>query len=377
MRIAIVAEDYYPQVGGIAEHVHNLALQLLASGHTVGVIGSHMRTARALDLTRPYAVYRIGQSVVFYANGGVCRMTVGRGLGRQLEAVLRDERFDVVHLHGPLAPTFGLVTPPAARRAGIPLVGTFHSWFPRSAAFRVFRRPLQRRLDMHAAVIAVSQPVADAHARYFEASWEIIPNGVNTGVYHPDGRGPASSAPPDGPQLLYLHRLEPRNHLPTLIAAMPRILGSYPNAKLMVAGEGPWRRYYEHLVAGAGIAASVRFLGRVANPVDHYRAADLYLCPTTRAGFGITLLEAMACGTPIVVADNPGFRAVLDGGQEGIRVPHDQPAAWAEAVVQLLGDPARRQAMGAAGVAKATRYAWPAVTARVLRVYERVVTRSV
>ncbi len=376
MRIALVAEDYYPQVGGIAEHVHNLALQLQASGHVVSVIGSHMKGDRAQDLTRPYQVHRIGQSVVIYANGGVSRVTVGRALGRRLEAVLREGRFDVVHLHGPLALTFGLVTPPAAQRAGVPLVGTFHSWFPGSAAYRILKRPLQRRLAMHAAVIAVSQPVADAHARYFEADWEVIPNGVNTGLFHPDGRGPASPTSPDGARLLYLHRLEPRNHLTTLIAAMPRILASYPDTKLMVAGDGPWRRFYERLAVGQGLVSSVRFLGRVANPVEYYRAADLYLCPTMRAGFGITLLEAMACGTPIVAAYNPGFRAVLDGGQEGIRLPHDQPAAWAEAIVELLGDPARRQVMGAAGIAKASRYAWPRVAAQVLRVYERVVKQS-
>jgi phosphatidylinositol alpha-mannosyltransferase len=376
MRIALVAEDYYPQIGGIAEHVHNLALQLQASGHTVGVIGSHMAGDRAEDRTRPYPVHRLGRSVVIYANGGISRITAGRSLGRRLEALLRQERFDIVHVHGALAFTFGFITPLAAARAGVPLVGTFHSWFPRSFGYRILKRPLQRRLDMHAAVIAVSRPVAEVHARYFHADWEIIPNGVNTKLYHPNGRGSALHAFPDGPRLLYLHRLEPRNHLGTLIAAMPRILRSYPHARLMVAGDGPWRPYYERYASGQAVASSVHFLGRVANPVEQYQAADLYLCPTMRAGFGITLLEAMACGTPIVVADNPGFRWVLDGGQEGVRLPHDQPVAWADAIVDLLGDPVRRQAMGTAGVAKASRFAWPEVAARVLRVYERVMKRS-
>src|SRR5579872_6551077 len=109
MRIALVAEDYYPQVGGIAEHVHHLALELGARGHSVGVIGSHMAGAAEQDRTRPYAVHRIGRSVVIYANGGISRVTVGRRLGKNLEELLRAERFDVVHLHGPLAFTFGVV----------------------------------------------------------------------------------------------------------------------------------------------------------------------------------------------------------------------------------------------------------------------------
>ncbi|HUK20239.1 MAG TPA: glycosyltransferase family 4 protein [Gemmatimonadales bacterium] len=371
MRIALIAEDYYPQVGGIAEHVHHLALELERMGHTATVIGSHMAGDAAQDRTRPYAVHRIGRSVVIYANGGISRITVGMRLRRQLVALLSRGQFDVVHVHGPLALTFGVITPVAARRAGIPLVGTFHSWFPRSRGYRLFRRGLQRRLDLHRAVIAVSEPVALAHARYFRADWQIIPNGVNTGWYHPNGRDGRRDLRASGPRLLYLHRLEPRNNLGTLIAAMPRILAAYPNAELVVAGDGPWRSYYERQARSFG--DRVRFLGTVSDPAECYRAADLYLCPTMRAGFGITLLEAMACGTPIVVADNPGFRYVLDGGKAGIRLPHDKPEAWGDAVVELLGDAARREAMGKAGVQKAGEFAWPVVAQKIVQVYERVV----
>ncbi|HUL50329.1 MAG TPA: glycosyltransferase family 4 protein [Gemmatimonadales bacterium] len=370
MRVALIAEDYYPQVGGIAEHVHHLALELGRMGHAVAVIGSHMAGDNEQDRTRPYAVHRVGRSVMIYANGGISRVTFGLRLRSDLEAVLRAGHFDIVHLHGPLAFSFGFVTPVAAVRTGIPLVGTFHSWFPRSLGYRLLQRECQRRLDMHRAVIAVSEPVAVAHARYFRADWQIIPNGVNTTWYHPNGRDGRRDLRASGPRLLYLHRLEPRNNLGTLIAAMPRILAAYPNAQLVVAGDGPWRSYYERQARRFG--DRIRFLGTVADPAECYRAADLYLCPTMRAGFGITLLEAMACGTPVVVADNPGFRYVLDGGRAGMRLPHDDPNAWGDAVVQLLGDPARREAMGKAGVEKAADYAWPVVAQKIVQVYERV-----
>ena len=61
----------------------------------------------------------------------------------------------------------------------------------------------------------------------------------------------------------------------------------------------------------------------------HYGDADLYLCPTDRASFGVTLLEAMACGTPLVVADNVGFRSVVRDGVEAVIVPHGDPVIWA------------------------------------------------
>src|SRR5580765_7027211 len=123
MRIALVAEDYYPQLGGVPEHVHNLALELNRRGHAASVITSHMRGARD---DAPF-VRRVGTSVVIYANGGVSRITAGWRLVARLTALFRDGRFDVVHVHGGLAPTFGLAAPLAAWNAGIPVVATFHS----------------------------------------------------------------------------------------------------------------------------------------------------------------------------------------------------------------------------------------------------------
>jgi phosphatidyl-myo-inositol alpha-mannosyltransferase len=365
MRIALVAEDYYPQLGGVPEHVHNLALQLNSWGHVATVISSYMGPYPDAAFVR-----RVGTSRVIYSNGGVSRVTTGRGLRRQLETVFREARCDIVHVHGGLAPTFGLAAPLAAWQAGIPVVATFHSWFARSVACRVFRRPLQRILDRHAATIAVSEPVVDANSRYFRAHWDVIPNGVDVDFFQPNGRRP-TDALLHGPRLLWLGRIEPRNGLGTALAALPRILARYPNAVLTVAGDGPWRGYYQRRARHLG--ASVRFVGQVFEErPEYYASADLYLCPTTIASFGVTLLEAMACGTPMIVSDNLGFRSVIDGGAEAVIVPKDDPAAWAAKALELIAEPERRRAMGEAGRAKAARFAWPRIARRELAVYERV-----
>ncbi len=366
LRVAFVAEDYYPQLGGVPEHVHHLALELNRRGHTATVVTSHMRGAHA---DAPF-VRRVGTSVVLYANGGVSRITVGWRLIHRLTELFRAERCDLVHVHGGLAPTLGLAAPIAALRAGVPVVATFHSWFPRSPGYRVLKRPLQRLLDRHAALIAVSEPVVQAMSRYFRGNWEIIPNGVDVGFFQPNGRRP-DDALTGGPRLLFLARLEPRNGLGTVLDAMPRIFQRFPRAELIIAGDGPWRGYYERRARPLG--ARVRFLGRVFGDRPlHYGTADLYLCPTTRASFGVTLLEAMACGTPLVVSDNVGFRAVLGQGAEAVIVPTDDPATWADTTIALLEDPARRAAMSRAGLAKAVRFAWPRIADETLAVYERV-----
>src|SRR5256885_14741519 len=114
MRIALVAEDYYPQVGGVPEHVHNLPLQPTAGGHTATVVTSHMGDHRDAPFVR-----RVGTSRVIYANGGVSRITTGWRLRRRLEQLFRAGRYDLVHVHGGLAPTLGLVGPVAALRARV------------------------------------------------------------------------------------------------------------------------------------------------------------------------------------------------------------------------------------------------------------------
>src|SRR3989454_8692013 len=84
----------------------------------------------------------------------------------------------------------------------------------------------------------------------------------------------------------------------------------------------------------------------------------------------------MACGTPMIVSDNLGFRWVIDGGAEAVIVPKDDPAAWAGKVVELIADPERRRAMGEAGRAKAARFALPRIARRELAGYERVLRHS-
>jgi len=125
------------------------------------------------------------------------------------------------------------------------------------------------------------------------------------------------------------------------------------------------------------LGPSVRFVGQVFDDRPaYYGSADLYLCPTTIASFGVTLLEAMACGTPMLVSDNLGFRSVIDGGEEALVIPPDDPRVWADTTIDLLCDPQRRAAMGRAGVAKAAGFAWPRIARQEFAVYERVLGRS-
>jgi phosphatidyl-myo-inositol alpha-mannosyltransferase len=378
LRIALVTEYFYPHLGGVTEHVFNLMREFTRLGHHVTVITSRMGTpdpgADAQVAATPppgtAVVRRVGTSRQVFNNGSFARFSTGLNLTRRIEHILRQDRIDVVHVQVALVPGLGIAAPQAARRRGIPVVATFHSWFPRQPLLRIFQQPAQQWMDQIAAKIAVSEPAMWAMSRYLDAEWEIIPNGVNISFFHPNGRLP-DDAQRRGPRLLFLGRLDPRNGLDTLLGAMPAILERYPRSQLLVAGDGPLRPYY--VWRARGLRANVQFLGRVySERAKCYSSSDLYLCPTTKASFGITLLEAMASGTPVLASDIIGFRELVNGGAEAVLVPAHDPAGWAETTLALIESPQLRVSMGRAGLVKAMTYSWAGIAQRVLKVYEQV-----
>lgn len=362
MRIALVTEYYYPHLGGVCEHVHYFAREARRLGHHADIITSRIPGSGPA----PQHVIRLGRSIPWYINGSQSRITLGRGLRRQMRNVLREGHYDLVHVHSPLTPVLPLL---AVEEAEVPVVGTFHTYFEHSAGYRIFRRRFQRRLDGLAAAIAVSQSTIVALQRYFDADWRIVPNGVDTSEFRPDVR-PPGSIPDDLPVILFLGRFDPRNGLPTLLDAFKRLKARGRRARLVIVGDGPLRDRYRRQ---AGSDPDIIFAGSVLEGrPSYYAGAAVYACPTTKASFGITLLEAMACGTPIVCSDILGFRDVVMHGREALMVPRGDADALCNALVRLLDDDELRRQLGATGRLRVGQYDWRHVTRKVLDIYREV-----
>lgn len=364
LRIALVSEYYYPHLGGVCEHVHFFAREARRLGHEVDIVTSRIPHA----LPQPHVI-RLGRSVPVFFNGSQARITIGRGLRREMRAVLRDGRYDVVHVHSPLTPTLPLL---AIEEAEVPVIGTFHTYFDRSRNYRAFRSFFQRRLDMLSAAIAVSQSTIVALERYFDADWMIIPNGIDSDLFRPDVPRPFGMRD-DVPAILFLGRFDPRNGLSTLIDAFKRVKGRGRRAQLVVVGDGSQRRRYYRQAGGD---QDILFTGAVLDGRPSYYAhSAIYACPTTKASFGITLLEAMACQTPILCSDILGFRDVVMHGREALMVPCGDRNALANGLVRLLDDEGLRARLGETGRVRALEYDWRRVTASILDVYEDVLGR--
>lgn len=363
MRVALITEYYYPHLGGVVEHVHHFARELRRRGHHADIITSRIPGAPERD-----GVIRIGRSLPWYINGSYSRITVGRGVRSEMRRVLRDGEYDLVHVHSPLTPVLPLL---AIEEAEVPVVGTFHTYFDRSVGYEMLRGFFQQRLNMLSAAIAVSQSTIVALERYFDADWRIVPNGVDTTVFHPDAPRPAEM-PGDVPAILFLGRFDPRNGLGTLIDAFRKVRARGRRARLVIVGDGPLRSHYLSLANGH---PDIAFVGPVLDQRPGYYAhADIYACPTTKASFGITLLEAMACRTPIVCSDILGFRDVVVHGREAWMVPSSDAEALSNALVHLLDDEPLRRRLGAEGYDRARAYDWTAVTDQVLGVYDDVLS---
>jgi phosphatidylinositol alpha-mannosyltransferase len=175
--------------------------------------------------------------------------------------------------------------------------------------------------------------------------------------------------------LLFVGRLDPRKGLQFLLAAMPDVVQlTGGRARLLVVGDGLLRARYQAAVPGAA-RGHVRFLGQVpsAELPRWYATADVFVSPaSSHESFGIVLLEAMAAGCPVVASDLPGYRTVIQPGENAVAFPVGDVSTLARTLAALAEDPARRRVLAERGRARALEYAWPRVADRLEEVYRRV-----
>lgn len=367
-KIGIVSEYYYPHLGGVTEHVHYFSRELLRRGYEVVLLTGDQGVDPEHPVPPSLRIVRFGKAYPVYSNGSFAKVTLGWGLGRQIRRVLEHERFDLIHIQSPLTPVLPLLF---QKYTNTVTVGTFHTYFDSVRCFRVFGRALQGYMERLDGLIAVAPSCVEAMGRYFEADYTIIPNGVDTDWFgRPSGKIEKYN---DGiSNILFLGRLDPRNGLDILLKAFPRVLDRWPHTRLLIVGDGPLRLFYENL-AGPLLNRSIFFEGQINQARPRYFATSHVFCyPAAKASFGITLLEAMAAGTPVVATDNRGFRDIIRHGINGLLVAEDHPAALADTLVKILRDKQLAVKLAEEGRREAGRYSWSHVTDQILGYYEDV-----
>jgi phosphatidylinositol alpha-mannosyltransferase len=357
VRVGLVCPYSVTIPGGVQAQVLGLARSLRSHGHNVRVLAP-------CDGPPPDAgVTPVGNSIPTAANGSVA--PVAPDISAQLRTIraLRDEAFDVVHLHEPLAPGPTLT---AIFMHSAPMIGTFHA-AGRSAAYRYLRpatRWMARRLDHRCTVSEDARALA---ARWLGGEYTMVFNGIEI-----DRFAKATPTPTVGPTIFFIGRHEPRKGLAVLLEAM-KLLPA--DVRLWIGGDGPDTRACREQ---AGDDDRIEWLGRIsdAEKASRLRGADVFCAPSLRGeSFGVVLLEAMAARAPIVASDLPGYRNVARPGLDALLVPPDDGAALAGALQQVLDQPSVAASLVASAEQRAEEFSMDRLADLYIDLYGRLVNR--
>jgi phosphatidyl-myo-inositol alpha-mannosyltransferase len=378
MKIGILCENYFPTLGGEQEHILNLRRHLErpldgSSPVDVRIVVPQVRYDVWRGPRDDDHVFRPARSVRVHGYGSASECTLSPRALFALRRFFARERLDLLHIHAPC--DIGLPGWALWSFDG-PVVGTLHSYFTHTAirhAAAPWYRYVMRRLTR---VIAVSEAARDAIARYADFDCTIIGNGIDCEAFR-SGRPIARFA--DGmTNILSIGRLEPRNGFDVVIDAFAVVARERPDVRLILAGDGPYRREYEAQVARlpAAVASRVVFLGAVwEERADLYASARCFALGARKASFPVLLLEALAAGLRVAALPAEGPTSWTDNPWSMAEIAASQsPDAYAVALRRALAPPTPADTARAHAMAR--RYDWREIVPRIRRVYDQALAAN-
>ena len=344
--------------------VLGLARALQNKGYSTRVLGP-------CDGPPPDAgVTPLGSSMPTISNGSMAPVAPDPACQLRAMRAMRDEAFDVIHLHEPLAPgptMTALLTRPA------PLLGTFHaaSGSPLYGLMPRVARFFASRLDHRTAV----SPDASATAyNVFGGCYDLLYNGLDLPTFH----SPTPKAiTTEAQTVLFIGRHEPRKGLAVLLDAFKRLPDT---TRLWVVGSGPETAKLRS--AHTAEEHRIEWLGTITDSekIARLKGADVFCAPSLRGeSFGIVLLEAMAAGTAVVASDLPGYRNVAQDGVNALLVEPGDSVKLADTISNVLSDTRRAAQLVAAGHDRSEVFSMDSLAERYLTLYHRIagpITRS-
>ncbi len=394
MRVMILSWEFPPHVvGGLGRHVAALARALTAGGHEVHVVtrGDGDPAVPADEWVEGIHVMRVAEAppVISFQDLVPWVLSFNHRLTAAAGRLLRTHEFDVVHAHD------WLVTYAAASLKttwDLPVVATIHAteygrhqgWLP--GPMNKFIHQAEWWLTYEARrVIACSGYMRTQVEELFQlpaTKVDVVPNGVAIEDFAIDPDEATAFRPTlTGPRtrmVLFAGRLEYEKGVQTVLGALQRVRAAVGPTKFFVAGVGTYSDELRGQVRALGLQRHVKFTGFLDDHTLrlHYAAADVAVAPSIYEPFGLVAVEAMACGTPVVVGDTGGLREIVTGGTGLTFTPQDEDEL-AAALIQVLTDDALADRLVARGRSRiAGHYDWSAVAARTVDVYEQAVVEE-
>ena len=369
--------DTLPHGDGLV--AHGFISRLAERGHRLYVAAEEVQLCRPLNPN--VKLFPIRNQKRGAAAGRLSYIFQVRVLFQRLRAEIS---FDVIHQLNPVYTGISL----ALWGCEIPVIlGPYVADWPNDphaiSSSRAGLRTLVRRLKNGTAYLQQSSATAllltteaaldrviSDEARQTKVYY--VPHGIDTEFFSPSPSAKPRARAGDSTVILFLANISERKGIFDLLVAFDALSARLPKAELWIAGAGEGFAAAKELAAQSTAQGQIRFLGRKTREeaLHLYRQADIYCLPSHGEPFGMTVLEAMSCGMPVVTTDSGGVSCLVDD-QGGVRVPMKRPAALADALAALIEDEASRVRMGQYNRVKvAGRYSWDRVIDELEEVYQ-------
>ena len=390
MKILMLTWEYPPRiVGGIARVVHDLSKRLIKGGHDVTVVTYREGELPYYENDKGVEVYRVDNYMITPNNFIDWIMQLNFNLvAKASELIAKEGNFDVIHAHDWLVANAAKTLKHAYN---IPLVSTIHA--TESGRNSGIHDETQRyindtewMLTYESTEVIVNSNFMKGHIQgLFGLPFDkinVIPNGINLTNFNGierDYEFRRQYALDNEKIILYMGRLVYEKGIQHLIAAMPKILDNYHDAKLIIAGKGGMIDELKAQVEYMGISNKVYFTGYLdAKQVQKmYKCADVAVFPSTYEPFGIVALEAMLAGVPTVVSDVGGLNEIVEHGVTGMKSYAGNSNSIADSILTLLYDHAL-----AANVAKNAKakvkelYNWNKIAQDTYFTYQKAICQT-
>ena len=380
MKIALCTDFFFPIVGGISSHIAGLASELERRGNEVVIISKYMNNA-------PKNFQQIKSRRVIYTKPlASIPILLMPPIPSEMKKVFIKEKFDIIHAHHAFTPT-SLLSIHIAKKLGIPAILTNHTtflvydrekiWVPLSYILYPFRKYINEA-DL---IIAVSNSATNS-IRHFTRDDKIVivPNGVDVNFFNSDHNfsNKATYQAYDDPIILYVGRLVYCKGIHILVKAMPYILKDFPNTHLIIVGEGYMKKPIELFVKNLKLEKNVSLIGFV--PYEElpnlYSLSHVFVLPSLHCeSFGITLLEAMASGKPVVASKIGGIPEIIENEKTGLLFKRGDAMDLASKVLNILNNHNFAQTLACnAQKLVMKKYDWSIIVDKIETLYEYILS---
>ncbi len=379
MKIAVFTETYHPQTNGVVTFLSDM-LPLISKNNEVVLFAPGGKKLRTEKVKKNLKIYWVpANEFPFYEDYRMSKIKLS-----DIERILKKEKPDVVHLHAPVL--MGLEALYVSNKLGLPVIATYHTHFPDYVP-HLFKGLLPKRLNgftqtpVKKMIEYVFSKADITTAPTKELKNELESYGIKNVLYVPNGvafkkfkKADKESfikkyrIPSNKPVVLYVGRVSFEKKIDCLIRAFKKL----PKATLVIVGKGPSLENYKQLAESIDLE-NVVFTGYVPDELlpSAYACADVFVSPSDTETFGLTFVEAMYFGLPVVGTDRLGAKEVINDGKNGFLVKPDDEGALAAKISKLLKSPPLRRKLGSQGKKDAKKYNMERISAQFMKLYRK------